>query len=105
MKLFGHEVQGYAKTLVILVAVLLVSSGLCGLQFVISSNVSAVSRPDGLLISLGIMELIAMFVSAGGVVVVLILWGTQALYARFVESPKVGTDRLIEDSDDSNHKD
>jgi phage tail protein X len=105
MKLFGHEVRGYAKTLVILVAVLLASSGLCGLQLVMLRHGSAISRPDGLLISLGIAELIAMFLSAGGIVVVLILWATQALYARLVRPSKAGTGKHFEDSDNSSHRD
>jgi hypothetical protein len=104
MKLFGHEVEGYAKTLVILVAVLLVSSGLCGLQLIILRHGSAISRPDGLFISLGILELIAIFTSAGGVVVVLILWCAQALYSRCVKPSKTGADRLFENSDDPNHE-
>ena len=58
MKLFGHELEGFAKALVILVAVFLVSSGLCGLQWFISTGggryFGAISVP------VGILELIAM---------------------------------------------
>lgn len=54
---------------------------------------------------LGLVELLAMLVSAGGIVVVLILWCAQALYARFGKPPKTDVQRLFKDSDDSNHKD
>ena len=80
MKLFGHELEGFAKALVVLVAVFLVSSGLCGLQWFISTGggryFGAISVP------LGILELIAMLGSLAGMVLVLIAWGLRALFLR-----------------------
>jgi len=77
MNLFGHELEGFAKALVVLSVVLLVSSGLCGLQFVVSQG-----GEGTILIPLGIIELIAIFVSAAGIVLVLIAWGIRALFGR-----------------------
>jgi hypothetical protein len=77
MKLFRYELEGFAKTLVILVAVLLVSSGLCGLQWDVSMGGS---RSDAVFLPLGIVELIAILLSAVGIVLVLIAWGIRALF-------------------------
>ena len=85
MKLFGREVEGFPKALVVLAAVLLVSSGLCGLQWAISMGSQ---RDASGLIPLGILELVAIFVSAAGIVVVLLLWAVSAVYARFGKTPK-----------------
>ena len=80
MKLFGHELVGFAKALAVLVAVFLVSSGLCGLQWFLSTGggryFGEISVP------LGILELIAMLGSLVGIVLVLIAWGLRALFLR-----------------------
>jgi hypothetical protein len=79
MKLFGHEIAGFAKALVILVAVFLVASGLCGLEWVFAAH----SQGDGaFLLPLGMIELAAMAISAVGIVVVLVLWTGSSLYRR-----------------------
>jgi hypothetical protein len=78
MKLFGRELVGFAKVLVVLVAVLLVSAGLCGLQLAIGNRLA--SNSDTFLMLLGIAELIAMLVSAVGIVLVLLVWGARGLY-------------------------
>jgi hypothetical protein len=79
MKLFGHELQGFAKALVVLVGVFLVASGLCGLQRAVSMGGS---RLDTIFLPLGIGELIAILLSAAGIVLVLIAWGIRALFNR-----------------------
>jgi hypothetical protein len=79
MKLFGYELEGFAKALVILVAVFLVASGLCGLQWAASRGGS---RLDAVFLPLGIVELIAILLSAVGIVLVLIAWGIRALFDR-----------------------
>jgi hypothetical protein len=78
MKIFGRELVGFAKALVVLIAVLLVAAGMCGLQLAIGNGSSGNS--DAVFEPLGILELIAMLVSAVGIVVVLLAWGARGLY-------------------------
>ena len=101
MKLFGRELQGRAKTLVILVAVLIVSAGLCGLQ----SNAGGVLGNQILiLLPLGVAELIAIAVSASWILILLITWGAQVLYERFGAPPKSGLQSLFKGKDDKEPK-
>jgi len=97
MRIFGREVEGYPKVLLVLVAVLLVSSGLCGLQLAFA-NIGGNGSDGTILFPLGIVELIVMLLSAGGIVVVLLLWVATALYRRFANPPKDGVQRLFDDS-------
>ena len=103
MKLFGRELEGYARTLVILVAVLLVSSGLCGLQWAMQDKFA--NGLGWVLIPLGVVELIAMVLSAGGIMVVFLLWIGAMLYARFGWPPKDEVQKLFEDGDKTTHDD
>jgi hypothetical protein len=80
MRLFGRKLEGFAKTLVVLVAVLIVSSGLCGLQLLVANSYS--SGSGEVLIALGIAELIAMLVSAVGIVLLLLAWCARAVLGR-----------------------
>lgn len=84
MKLFGRELEGFAKALVILVAVFLVASGMCGLQWAISMG----PQSGAMLIPLGIVELIAILLSAAGIVLVLIAWGIRALFNRSADKSR-----------------
>jgi len=102
VKLFGREVEGFPKALVVLAAVLLVSSGLCGLQWAISMGSQ---RDASGLIPLGILELVAIFVSAAGIVVVLLLWAVSAVYARFGKTPKNEVQKLFDGGDETKHDD
>jgi hypothetical protein len=73
MRLFGREIEGPAKVLVILVAVLLVSAGMCGLQLTIADEIYRGSGGFGsVMMLLGILELIAMLVSLIGIAIVLV---------------------------------
>ena len=38
MKLFGRDLHGFAKAIVILAAVFLVASGMCGLQMILANS-------------------------------------------------------------------
>jgi len=102
MKLFGHEVTGFAKALVILVAVFLVASGLCGLEWAIVAH----SQGNGsLLLPLGMIELAAMALSAIGIVVVLLLWIGSAIYWSIANPEKSDPKSLFDSSSDSKHND
>lgn len=102
MKLFGHEITGFAKALVILAAVFLVASGLCGLQLFFDGNATG-SMP--VLFSLGLVELAAAILSAIGIVVVLLLWIGSALYRRIAGRVDADPTTLSASSHDSKHDD
>jgi hypothetical protein len=72
VKLFGREIQGNAKVLVILAVALLVSSGLCGVQAMVVTYPSS-GRFLGVAIQLGEFELLVMVFSAVGIVLVSIV--------------------------------
>jgi hypothetical protein len=84
MKLFGRELSGFAKALTILVAILLVSSGLCGLEFFASDKRGPAVD---VLVIIGAVAGIAVACSAFGIVVTLGLWLAAALRARFGRPP------------------
>jgi hypothetical protein len=86
MKMPWRNLEGPAKWLVIAAVFLLVSSGLCGLQFAIVRVANQHgTNLAGLFIFSGVVEVIAMAISACGVVVCLILWIATALYSYFSE--------------------
>ena len=100
MNLFGLEVSGFAKALVILAAIFLVASGMCGMQWMIASRGLA----GDYLLPLGILELIAMLLSAAGIVLVLIVWFIQSLYDNHSGNRESGLQKLM-DSDKRDKKD
>lgn len=101
MKLFKRELHGFPKALVILVAVLLVSTGLCGFQLVVANGGLVIGNSnngglEGILFPLGVVELIAMLLSAGGIVLVLALWLVSALIGRLARPSGDEEQRLSE---------
>ena len=65
---------------------LLVSSGLCGLQFALMKGTNQNSSMFvWLFMCTGIVEVIVMALSVCGIVVSLIIWIATALYSRFSE--------------------
>lgn len=101
MKLFGRKLEGYPRALAVLVAVLLIASGLCGVQWLSIGS----QRGSDILIPLGVLELIAMLLSATGIVIVLVLWAASALYARFAKPPKDSVQRLFDGADETKPND
>ena len=99
MKLFSIEENGYPKTILVLAVIFLVSSGLCGLQLVVA-NSSRGSSIDWVLIPLGILELVVMVLSAGGIVVVAVLWMGSVLYARFGKPQESAVQNLFNRDED-----
>jgi uncharacterized membrane protein len=80
------NLEGPAKWLVIAVVALLVSSGLCGVQFAMATQANQNSAMFvGLFMVTGIAEVIVMALSACGVVVSVIIWIATALYSHFSE--------------------
>ena len=92
MKLFGRELTGFPKTLVILVAVLLVASGMCGVTGLLEARYDGWYRlpnnawGDFLGFS-GVIEWLAMSISAAGIAFVLIAWPISVIY-RIVAKPE-----------------
>jgi hypothetical protein len=106
MKLFGRELVGYAKTLVVLIAIFLVSSGLCALQWNVSmggGSMGAGGNAGAVLIPLGIVELLAMLVSAVGIVLVLLAWGARALFSKSPTELKLGVQDAPTDESPTQH--
>jgi uncharacterized membrane protein SpoIIM required for sporulation len=77
------EFEGFAKALVICVVVMLVSSGLCGVQWFLATQLGNYGGAlSGVLIPLGIIELVAIVVSGSAAVVILLAWAARTLYLR-----------------------
>jgi hypothetical protein len=100
MKLFGSEASSFAKAMIILAAIFLVSSGLCGLQLLLSNNATG-GWP--LFIPLGIIELIAMVVSAVGMLVVLLIGIGSAIYRHIAHPEDSDPQSLFDPPNDSEH--
>lgn len=97
MRLFGREVEGLPRLIVIFVAILLASSGLCGLQLAFQDHVP--QAVGGLYIAAGVVELGAMLISAGGIVVFSAIWVIRSIYEQFAGPPEEQSIRLFKDED------
>jgi hypothetical protein len=77
------RLTGRARILVLCATVLLIASGLCGTQLLILNAVPNGSGNNltALFMITGILELVAMALSAAGVIVAALVWGISALYA------------------------
>jgi len=101
MKLFGREIQGFAQWIVFLLCVLLIASGLCGVQWAIATSMHGGMGPPGAIIVIfGIIELIAMLISSIGIVALLIMWPVSIVYDRFSKPAKDTTLKLFDDKKD-----
>ena len=106
MKLSGRELDALPQALVVLVTVLLVAAGLCGLQWTQMNNPRVQGpAPAVLFVAAGVLEFVAIAASAAGIVVVLILWGVRILYSRFAKPPKDEVQKLFGDGDETKHED
>ncbi len=99
MNLWGHEVSGFAKTLVILAGIFLVASGMCGMQWIIGNGRL---RGDYLL-PLGLLELIAMLLSAAGILIVLLARFLRSLIDDHTGARDSGLQKLM-DSDEQKER-
>jgi hypothetical protein len=111
MKLFGHELEGVPKVLVVLVVVLLMSSGLCGLSGEIEfrhhwswfgPGLPKTALGDTLTL-LDVVSAIAIVVSAFGVVLISIGWLANTLYRLIARPSKNRVQRIFGDSETTNH--
>jgi hypothetical protein len=76
------RLESPAKWLVICIAVLLVSSGLCGLQLLANSGPVNNGSLIPVLLFTGILEIVVMGISAFGTVLMLIIWLLSLLNRR-----------------------
>jgi hypothetical protein len=79
MKLFGRELTGYPQVLVTLSVVLLIATGLCGLQSVFGVYPM---RDGGFWIIPGVLEFLASLISALAIIATLLAWLTSFLRSR-----------------------
>jgi hypothetical protein len=79
VKIFGREVKGHAKRLVIFVAILLVTSGLCGITMVLQGDHGWMgSEPrnpwEYFLVYLGFIEYFVSLICIGGIILTCVAW-------------------------------
>lgn len=72
------ESINFPKTITILAAIFGVSLGLCGLTWFLSTTGTRFNSIGGALFGLGMIELVAILVSAVGLVIMTILWVISA---------------------------
>jgi hypothetical protein len=108
MKLFGRNFEGFAGALVFCATALLIASGLCGVQYAISSGMRDDSLVSGLFMITGVLELIVMVLSTAAIVGILFIWPITAIFAssiheRFTPPPKDRVQRLFDDKQDGDN--
>jgi hypothetical protein len=103
MRLFGRDLHGFAKILVILAAVFLVASGMCGLQMILANKIT--NGGGDILIPLGIAELAAMALSAMGIVLMLLAWIARAIYLQVSGAQEGGARKQPDAADKDGRKD
>ncbi|WP_263349966.1 hypothetical protein [Acidicapsa acidisoli] len=104
MKLFGYEIKGFPQALAVLAAVLLVSSGLCGVQWVVvSASNGLMGAVGGLIALLGAIELAMMLFSAIGIIAVLLAWPIY-VYGKKLSDRSAQPTEHIENTGDKNEE-
>jgi len=108
MKLFGRSLEGFAKALVILVAIFLVSGGLCGLSLGIA-NAGVLNGPSSiwgnLLVAAGLASGAIIVLSLLGIVIVAIVWLISAAVRRSSSPSKDHARPLLDSDKDQENKD
>ena len=75
--------SGVAKLLMILVCILLVASGMCGLQMYLLNNGSQLGNTLPVIFAaLGLVEMIVIALTFFAIVVLLVYWGVTALVGK-----------------------
>jgi hypothetical protein len=90
----------FAKIVTVLAVTFGISLGMCGLTWALSSKMS---DGGGFLIPFGILELIAMGLSALGLVVTVILWVVASIAAGHGGGKNEGPQKLFDDAEDTKH--
>jgi hypothetical protein len=117
VKLFGRKVGGFPKTLLALVALLLVASGLCGVTYNIEAMHGWTMYGRGLprnavgatLGWLDVVGMCAIGISIIGILSVLVIWPVYAISKRWIGPSKDGIhnvlDKNVDGTDARNDKD
>jgi hypothetical protein len=84
LNFFGHKIRAPQMWVVIFATLFLLSAGSCGMQNAMLKHSESIPGPGTgsmalLLVPLGLIELVVMFVSLAGIVIVLILWAIGVL--------------------------
>jgi len=108
MKLFGRELEGFAKALVVFVAMLLVTSGLCGMTNLLEAKYGGwYSLPNAFwgnfLGFAGIIVGLLIMASAIGIAFTLVAWPIAVLYRRITNSGKNRARNPIDGRDDESN--
>ena len=108
MKLFGREIEGYGKALLVLAAIFLVSSGLCGVTVSMEGKGGFLNLPNnawGQFLGIaGLVEFGAMIISGGGIVLVAIAWMVTVVYGLTAKPPKDRVQKLFDDKDETKNQ-
>jgi hypothetical protein len=96
MKFFGRKLEGFLKALVVLAAVLLVASGLCGLSgsiearhgwFFLGPTPVPNTALGNTLRTVDLVSLLGIVISGVGVAFVLVAWPISSIY-RLIAKPE-----------------
>ena len=109
MKFFGRDFPGFAGLLVFFVMLLLISGGLCGLQYAVLSITNKPGGGENALVGIfmltGIIELLAMAVAAGGIVLVALTWLVFTVFRIPFPQPRGENLSILQSSDDKEKSD
>ncbi len=103
MNLFGNQLKGFAKALVILAAALLLSCGMCGLSLGLGFDFmgTANTRWANFVASIALLSGAAIVFSVMSIVGVLIAWAIRSI----LRPSKDGVQELFDADRDSEDKD
>jgi len=89
----------FSKIVTVLAVAFGISLGLCGLTFFVSSARRG-GAGDSLFVGLGLLELVAMVLSAAGLLLTVVAWVTLAVVSSFQEKVSQPL-KLFDDDDDT----
>ncbi|MFY9852611.1 MAG: hypothetical protein WAK26_01885 [Terracidiphilus sp.] len=112
MKLFGRKLEGFLKALVVLAAVLLVASGLCGLSgsiearhgwYFLGSKPIPNTSLGNTLSTIDLVSLVGIAISGVGVAFVLIAWPISSIYRLVTKPEKDRVESLFDRKAETKH--
>lgn len=107
MRLFGCELTGFAKAAVILVAMLLVAIGLCGVSGSIEArhHWSLLGQPGipktllgTMLIAFDLLGAAAIVISLGGLLLVVVGWPISVIYRKLMRTDQDHVHSLFDET-------
>lgn len=109
MKLFGEQLEGFAKVLVILVAILFVSLGLCGISAAVLSGTSGWSYSSGnplgpIFGTTAVVSGITTLLSFLGIMAVALAWFVSRMFGRSSRHSQEIRPKLFDKDDEPRDK-